>query len=129
MSITTLEAAIARLEELKAGAAALPWQWDEKFTKGSDYDSGGGLALTNDDGAEVVGAYNFHCCEFRDDVRAEPGDQELIAALSHTVDPMLDILRFARGMAGAQVKGEQAAATVDLALYLARAILGEVKHD
>ncbi|MDQ5862435.1 MAG: hypothetical protein M3536_09255 [Actinomycetota bacterium] len=59
-----------------AGATPGPWRWDEDYGDKGDT----GLALTNDAGAEIVGAYNHHCCSFRDDPRVEDNDANFIAA-------------------------------------------------
>lgn len=67
------------LDDLEATAKAAtpgPWRWDEDFGENGDT----GLALTNDARAEVVGAYNWHCCSFRDDPTVEDNDAEHIAA-------------------------------------------------
>lgn len=111
-SVETLEAAIARLEELKAESTPGEW-WTTRDLKWPGVFAGPGLS------ADVLVADEFRL----------PGDAQLVVTLSRTVDPILDMLRFARGLFGAQIQGEQAAATVDLALYLARAILGEVGND
>lgn len=76
MKITEfLEARIAEDEAVASTATAGPWRWDADF--GDENDTG--LALTNDSKAEVVGAYNYHCCSFRDDPRVEPDDAVFIA--------------------------------------------------
>lgn len=115
-TVDVLERAIKQLEQMKERATWLPW-----------YDVVDDLT----DDVEIV-----HDSEVRAQVcwvggwghpRAQ-ADAELIVALSRTVDPILDFLRFARGLFGAQIQGEQAAATVDLAVYLARSVLGEVEQ-
>ena len=60
-----------------AKAADGPWIWDEKFDPDKDADSG--LALTNAAGVEIIGAYNYHCCAFRDDPTVDEDSAELIA--------------------------------------------------
>mgnify|MGYP003558646982 CR=1 FL=1 len=64
------------LEATAKDATPGPWRWDEDFGENGDT----GLALTNDARAEVVGAYNWHCCSFRDDPTVEDNDAEHIAA-------------------------------------------------
>lgn len=84
------------LDALEATAKAAtpgPWRWDEDFGENGDT----GLALTNDARAEVVGAYNWHCCSFRDDPTVEDNDAEHIAAFDPpTVLELIAKLREAR---------------------------------
>lgn len=80
-----LDAIRARLDAATPG----PWRWDEDYgSKGDE-----GLALTNDVGAEIVGAYNHHCCSFRDDPTVEDNDAEFIAAAPADVAFLLDLAR------------------------------------
>ncbi|WP_336652684.1 MULTISPECIES: hypothetical protein [unclassified Leucobacter] len=108
----TLERAISKLEKMRDEAGLDLWAAPIRDPFDPDYDiyvyEGPGLSTDR--------------CIFTTDSKPHV---DAILALSRTVDPMLDMLRFARGLFGAQIHGEQAAATVDLALYLARAILGE----
>jgi hypothetical protein len=76
------------LEAIAKAATPGPWQWDHKY--GDEGDTG--LALTNDTRAEVVGAYNYHCCSFRDDPTVEDRDAEYIA----TFDPPTVLALIAR---------------------------------
>lgn len=123
MSITTLEAAIARLEELKKGAKPLPW---DTYTVPAERKKAGYVAVAADDEEMLI-------------VRHDGGaiDGLLIAALSRTVDPILSVLRGAleewrdyEAMAGGPVKNalEYQSVIVAGAVALARAILGEVEH-
>jgi hypothetical protein len=73
-----LLARIGEDEAVARGATAGPWRWDENY-KGTDGKDDADLALTNDEGAEVVGAYNWHCCDFRISPTVEPADAEHIA--------------------------------------------------
>lgn len=116
MCADVLERAIARLEDLKSGAFPVPYE--------PGVAGGGHWYLFHD--RETVAYVTAN--DGSDEEQREP-TARLIAAMSRTVDPVLDILRFCRGLYGAQIQGEQAAATVDLGLCLARAILGEVEHD
>ncbi len=116
-TIETLEAAIARLEELRDGHSAYgshPWR---DVAHG---DNGYTTRVVSADGYPVPGCFN---CGDNEGIY-EGTDAAFITAMSRTVDPLLDFLRFARGLFGAQIQGEQAAATVDLALYMARSVLG-----
>ena len=68
-----------QLEEIKARASAAavgPWRWDENFGDKGDE----GTALTNDIGTEIIGAYNFHCCSYRDEPTVDESSAEFIAA-------------------------------------------------
>ena len=119
-TVDVLERAIKRLEELRDGHSMYgshPWR-DEAHD-----DRGYTTRVISADGYPVPGCFN---CGDNEGIY-EGTDAALIAALSRAVDPILDFLRFARALFGAQIQGEQAAATVDLALYLARAVLGEVE--
>lgn len=107
MSIEILERAVARLEELKAGAATLPWEVE------TIPETGESRILSEVTRYEVVPN------------QMNAGDALFVVALSRTVDPLIELLRFARSLFGAQIQGEQAAATADLAAALARAVLGE----
>lgn len=71
---------MSALDPIRARLAAAtpgPWFWDEKYDPDKDGDSG--LALTNNDGVEIVGAYNHHCCAYRDDPTVKDEDAPLIA--------------------------------------------------
>jgi hypothetical protein len=69
------------IKEQLAAATPGQWRWDEGYGEAGDT----GLALTNDAGAEIVGAYNHHCCSFRDDPLVDDNDAEFIAAAPSTV--------------------------------------------
>ncbi|UUG69995.1 hypothetical protein SEA_ZUCKER_35 [Arthrobacter phage Zucker] len=69
--MTTLDEIRGRLSAATPG----PWHWDEEYGDKGDT----GLALTNETGAEIIGAYNHHCCSFRDDPSVDDNDAELIA--------------------------------------------------
>lgn len=72
-----------------AGITPGPWKWDEEYGDKGDT----GLALTNDSGAEIIGAYNHHCCSFRDDPNVESeADAAFIAAAPSTVTRLLGIV-------------------------------------
>jgi shikimate kinase len=90
--VTAARTYLAGIKERAEGATAGPWRWDEDF--GDEGDTG--LALTNDSGAEVVGAYNHHCCSFRDDPSVEDNDAEFIAHsrtdLPRVADALLAVL-------------------------------------
>lgn len=83
---------LASIKERAEAATPGPWRWDEDFGDGGDT----GLALTNDSGAEVVGAYNHHCCSFRDDPSVEDNDAAFIAHsrtdLPRVADALLAVL-------------------------------------
>lgn len=80
-----LDAIQARMHAATPG----PWRWDENYGDANDT----GLALTNDAGAEIVGAYNTHCCSFRDDPTVEDNDAEFIAAAPSDVAYLLELAR------------------------------------
>lgn len=76
-----LRRAAGLMRERAEAAPPGPWRWDEHYTgtaRSEEEDEG--LALTNDGGAEVVGAYNFHCCDFRIDPTVDDGAREHIAS-------------------------------------------------
>jgi hypothetical protein len=79
-----------------------PWRWDEEYGDANDT----GLALTNDAGAEIIGAYNHHCCSFRDDPSVKDTDAEFIAhapadmaALLRAVDAVQHVAKYLDGLA------------------------------
>lgn len=111
MSIEILERAITRLEQLKDEASEFPWCHQPWGGQNQNGDYSGGEVYFGDGFDRISEVHD--------------ADGELIVALSRCVDPILVMLRFARGMAGAQIKGEQAEATVDLGVALAHAVLGE----
>jgi len=76
-----LRRAAAKIRETAAASYPGPWRWDENY--GRDGDTG--LALTNDAGDEVVGAYNYHCCDFRDDPTVRDQEKAHIALWSPDV--------------------------------------------
>jgi len=90
--VTDARTYLAGIKERADAATAGPWRWDESF--GDEGDTG--LALTSDSGAEVVGAYNHHCCSFRDDPSVEDNDAEFIAHsrtdLPRVADALLAVL-------------------------------------
>ena len=83
----TAPLSLSAIRELHAGITPGPWRWDEEFGDAGDT----GLALTNDAGAEIIGAYNHHCCSFRDDPTVEDKDAAFIAAAPTTVEQLLGI--------------------------------------
>lgn len=85
----TISAAIDALERRRDAAPAGPWAWRDDFGDHGDT----GLALTNAAGDEIIGAYNWHCCSFRDDPTVADGAADLIATLHRTIDAQLAILR------------------------------------
>lgn len=119
-AVETLEAAIARLEELRAGA--FPGPYEPGYAPGNHW-------------------YLFHDREAVAYVTANDGSDEeqreptarLLAALSRTVVPILEFLRDLHerySKMPPQPEGWQPAApTGRIGLALARAILGEVEHD
>lgn len=93
---TRLERIQARANEATVG----PWHWDESYGDGADT----GLALTNNEQAEIVGAYNHHCCSFRDDPQVEDHDAEFIANARDDVPYLLAKLAAIRALADAHGK-------------------------
>lgn len=101
----TIQAAIEKLEQLKA--LVTPGDWWSR-----DIDAVfAGPGLSDD----VAVAY---------EVRLS-WDVELIVTLHRTIDAQLDLLRYARAVAGAQVTGKYEELIVDFGLEFARAILGD----
>lgn len=117
-SIQVIERAIKRLEEMKADAFPLPYDAVTTGVRG-----GGHWYLVNADEAVAHVSANDGVDE---DQRGPTAI--LLDRLSHAVDPVLDILRFADDLFFAPVHGEQAAAMVDLSVHLARAVLGETEQ-
>ena len=93
------ETRLDELEALREAATPGPWHWDPNFAE--VYDTGTGLALTNDAGAEIVGAYNYHCCDFRDDPRVGDADAALIVAAVNALPDLIAAARAHRGLADA----------------------------
>lgn len=73
-----------------AAATPGPWRWDEKFDPDKDGDTG--LALTNESGVEIIGAYNYHCCAYRDDPNVDESSAEFIAHAPTDVRKLLAAL-------------------------------------
>lgn len=89
MTAELLRRAAAKIRETAQASYPGPWRWDENY--GSDGDTG--LALTNDAGDEVVGAYNYHCCDFRDDPTVRDEEKSHIAMWSPDVAALVaDVL-------------------------------------
>ena len=81
------------LDEIRGrleAAAPGPWFWDEKYDPFREGDSG--LALTNAEGTEIVGAYNHHCCSFRADPDVNEESAPLIANAPTDIARMLAAL-------------------------------------
>jgi hypothetical protein len=82
---------MSRTGEIRERAEAAPkgpWRWNEQF--GEPHDSG--LALTNDAGVEIVGAYNDHCCSFRIDPTVDESALAFIAAARSDIPFLLEQL-------------------------------------
>lgn len=76
---------LRRLDETHQKATPGVWRWDPEFGEKDDT----GLALTNDEGAEIVGAYNYHCCSFRDDPTVEEADAAAIVSDHNAVPDLI----------------------------------------
>lgn len=85
MTAELLRRAAAKIRETATASYPGPWRWDENY--GRDGDTG--LALTNDAGDEVVGAYNYHCCDFRDDPTVRDQEKAHIALWSPDVAELM----------------------------------------
>jgi hypothetical protein len=93
------------LDEIRGRLAAAspgPWRWDEEFGAAGDQD----LALTNEAGTEIVGAYNDHCCSFRIPPSVQDNDAEFIAhapadvaRLLAAVDAVESLAKYLDGLA------------------------------
>lgn len=81
-----------QLDALREAATPGPWRWDPEFSDDGDRDSKG-LALTNDEAVEIVGAYNWHCCDFRMDPEVSDADAALIAAAVNALPALTTALR------------------------------------
>lgn len=88
MTINHEDLNLDALEATARAATPGPWRWDENYGDPGDT----GLALTNDARKEIVGAYNYHCCAFRDEPNVGEGDAEHIA----TFDPPTVLALIAR---------------------------------
>lgn len=111
MTISTLEAAIARMEEHKAGCEP------ELPLRSGFYGSGDAWP----EGTELESADGYHL------MRAEGHDAHLfhlLAALSRAVDPILSVLR--GEVQHVADTGERFDSNI---VELAVAVLGEVEHD
>jgi hypothetical protein len=104
--MSDLLALLDQLDEARAKATPGPWHWDQKFGEKNDT----GLALTNDAGAEIVGAYNTHCCDFRDDPTVEDTDAALIVAAVNALPKLTAALRRVVERAEREVKDAEAGA-------------------
>lgn len=116
-----LEAAIARLEELKAGATGLPWHAQEY----SGHPGDEGVPIL---GGGAEGTMDAHMCAYAlTGEEQATADAEMIVTLSRAVDPILAILRRSVKLIESGLVGSDEAEMIH-ALSLARAILGEVDH-
>jgi len=80
-----LDAIQARADKAASG----PWRWDENFGDKGDT----GTALTNDAGTEIIGAYNWHCCSYRDEPTVDESSAEFIAHARTDVPALLALVR------------------------------------
>lgn len=112
MSITTLEAAIARLEELKVGASPMPWCAEPEYRLPDSR-----MILT-------VHEYEAEQDRYLISEGSRVGDADLIVALSRTVDPILSVLR--GEVQHVADTGERFDSNI---VELAVAVLGEVEHE
>lgn len=93
--MTDIPALLAPVKERADAATEGPWRWDPDFGDANDT----GLALTNDAKAEIVGAYNFHCCSYRDDPTVKDMDAVFIAAARTDVTRLIQALEAVEGLA------------------------------
>ena len=116
---------LGALEATAKAATPGPWRWDEDFGENGDT----GLALTNDARAEVVGAYNWHCCSFRDDPTVEDNDAEHIAAFDPpTVLALIAKLREAERQRDASEKQVDIRSKDSIAARIARSNVRAVEE-
>lgn len=66
---------IAEIRQRVENSTPGSWEWRKDF--GDEGDTG--LALASNDTVEILGAYNWHCCSFRDDPNVSDADAEFIA--------------------------------------------------
>ena len=85
LSPEVLAAIKARAEAATSG----PWEWRPDYVEPGRESTEGGLALAGKDDVEVVGAYNYHCCDFRIDVDVNEADQAFIAAARSDVPALV----------------------------------------
>lgn len=113
--VERLEAAIEKLETLRAGSASdLPWS------------SSGGVVEVWDDRTDSGAVIFRPTVRWSDRVAAH--NASLVVTLHRTIDAQLDLLRLARGFYGAQITGPEAAsAFAESVLALTDAILGETQ--
>lgn len=122
MSVETFEAAIVRLEELKAGSELVLPLSSGFYGSGDAWPEGTHLSTRN--GAEMMRVEGENAVELH-----------LLAALSRSVDPLIAMhRRSAIAMKAAIGSGMSEADVNEIAersgeMALARAILGEVEHD
>lgn len=149
--VEKLEAAIAKLEGLKTESTSGTWFWEapsaESWPQGDEGLSATSgewktcqyycqFAPTSSTSRGVSGSPGHEHLQSEtvlygwgydaSGISGEPADRELIVTLHRTIDFQLDYLRIARGVAGAQLKGEQAELIRDFGLQLADAILGDL---
>jgi hypothetical protein len=108
--IEKLEAAIAKLEAERVASAQ--GEWMMRWT----------LGIPTWPTIIVEGAGPV--VDTTDHAWYPPANAELIVTLHRTIDAQLDFLRFARGVAGARLTGEQAELIVGFGIEFAEAILG-----
>jgi len=81
--------ALGEIEARVNAAAVGPWRWDENFGEKGDT----GTALTNDAGTEIIGAYNWHCCSYRDEPTVDEASAEFIAHARADIPALLAMVR------------------------------------
>lgn len=129
MSITTLEAAIAKLESLKDGATGLPWHAQEY----SGHPGDEGVPIL---GGGAEGSMDAHMCAYAlTGEEQATADAEMIVTLSRAVGPLIAMHRRSLlAMKAAIGSGMSEADVNEIAersgeMSVARAILGEEEHD
>lgn len=104
-----MTASLDRIRALHAGITPGPWRWDENYGEAGDT----GLALTNDAKVEIVGAYNHHCCSFRDDPIVEnDADAAFIAAAPFIVAQLLAVVERVEGLHFAEGDADHSSADI-----------------
>jgi hypothetical protein len=93
---------LAAIEARAAAATPGPWHWDPAF--GTKNEVGHALALANDGGAEIVGAYNSHCCDFRMDPTVGDSDAEFIAASRADIAALVSEVKILRERIAAMIE-------------------------
>ncbi len=128
----TIQAAVDKLERLRAAATSGPFGFEDGWQPPQWKDQGWTyVRVVAGEPNSISGVRSMvlstdGTLPGSEGKRRTLADAELIVTLHRTIDAQLDFLRTVRGLAGAQIKGELAELVIGHGEQFARSILGEV---